>query len=222
MDRRIIYYTITFLLIGSLLGGCSASSQTRGATIGASAGAILGGIIGKNNDNTAVGVLLGAAIGGAAGTYIGRQMDKQAEEMQRDLEGAKVERIGEGIKITFDSGILFEVSSSELQFEAKKNVEKLSEILLKYPDTNILIEGHTDATGSYDFNMDLSEKRAESVANYSVTHGVEIQRINVVGHGPDIPVATNETNAGRQLNRRVEIAVYANEKLKKAALQMQD
>ncbi len=222
MDGRVLRQSITILIVGSLLAGCSASSKTKGAAIGASAGAIIGGMIGENNDNTAAGVILGAAIGGAAGAYIGSRMDKQAEEMQRDLAGAEIERIGEGIKVTFDSGILFAVSSSELQFEAKKNIEKLAVILNKYPDTNILIEGHTDATGSYDFNMSLSEKRAESVANYTIAQEVDILRIDVVGHGPDYPVASNETEDARRLNRRVEIAIFASEKLKKTALEMQE
>jgi outer membrane protein OmpA-like peptidoglycan-associated protein len=162
-------------------------------------------------------VLIGAAVGGAAGALIGNYMDEQAEEIQKDIEGAKVERIGEGIKITFDSGILFAVNSSTLTAEAKTSVQKLSKILMKYDDTNILIEGHTDATGGTDLNQQLSERRSASVANYAKTLGVAGSRFSTVGYGEEQPVADNSSTEGRKLNRRVEIAIFANDDLKEAA-----
>jgi outer membrane protein OmpA-like peptidoglycan-associated protein len=209
---------IVLLLSGALfLNGCSASDTVKGGAIGAAAGGVIGGVIGHSAGNTAAGVLIGAAIGGTAGALIGNYMDKQAEEIQKDIEGAKVERIGEGIKITFDSGILFAVSSSTLTAEAKMSVQKLSKILMKYDDTNILIEGHTDSTGGTEMNQQLSERRASSVATYAKTLGVAGPRFSTVGYGEEQPIADNATAEGRKLNRRVEIAIFANDDLKKAA-----
>ncbi|MFA7228858.1 MAG: OmpA family protein [Melioribacteraceae bacterium] len=206
------------LIAGSLFfTACNASNTVKGGAIGVAAGGVLGGVIGKAAGNTTLGAIIGAAVGGTAGALIGNYMDKQAEEMQKDIEGAKVERVGEGIKITFDSGILFATNSFTLQSQAKANIEKLSTILNKYPDTNILITGYTDSTGKEEYNQTLSEKRAKSVSDYTVSKGVISSRINVIGMGIKEPVATNETQEGRQANRRVEIAVFANDKLKTAA-----
>ena len=144
-------------------------------------------------------------------------MDKQAAEMERDLEGTTIERVGEGIKITFDSGILFEVDKSALQPAAKTNLEKLAVILNKYNETEILIEGHTDATGSEDHNMDLSIRRAQSVSSQLAMDNVMPTRFNVVGYGETQPVADNTTAEGRKENRRVDIAIFANDKLKGTA-----
>jgi outer membrane protein OmpA-like peptidoglycan-associated protein len=207
------------LAVASLLVfGCSSWNKTeKGAVIGAAAGAVVGGVIGNQAGNTAVGAIIGAAVGGAAGAWIGHYMDKQADEIRRDLEGAKVERVGEGIKITFDSGILFDVNKSTLRAEAVANLAKLATILNKYPDTEILIEGHTDSTGTRDYNMDLSLRRAQSVANDLSSQNVLVSRFHIMGYGPDQPVATNSTADGRQANRRVDLAIYANDKLKKVA-----
>jgi outer membrane protein OmpA-like peptidoglycan-associated protein len=128
-----------------------------------------------------------------------------------------VERVGEGIKITFDSGILFDVNSSSLRAEAKTNLTRLAAILNKYPDTEILVEGHTDSTGQREYNMDLSLRRAQSVSNDLAGHQVLVNRFHIMGYGPDQPVATNTTVSGRQANRRVDLAIYANDKLKKVA-----
>ena len=144
-------------------------------------------------------------------------MDKQAEEIERDLEGARVERVGEGIKITFESGILFDVNESSLRSEAKTNLGKLATILNKYEDTDVLVEGHTDATGPNDHNLDLSMRRAQSVANYMTGLEVMANRFRIMGYGEDQPVTSNDTVEGRQANRRVEIAIFANDKLKGVA-----
>jgi len=161
----------------------------------------------------------GLIIGAAAGAYIGNYMDKQAEEIERDLEGAKIERIGEGIKITFASGILFDVNKSALKPEAQANLTKLAGILNKYEDTQVLIEGHTDSTGPEEHNMDLSIRRGESVATHLAGQQVIPTRFTVLGYGETQPIARNETAEGRQQNRRVEIAIFANDKLKKVAEQ---
>jgi outer membrane protein OmpA-like peptidoglycan-associated protein len=197
---------------------CASWSRTaKGAVIGGAGGAVVGGVIGRAAGSTLLGAILGAAIGGAAGAYIGNYMDKQAAEMQRDLEGAEVQRIGEGIKITFDSGILFDIDKSELRPVSQTNLTELAKILNKYPDTNILIEGHTDDTGSDDYNMTLSKDRAQSVALYMATIEVKSARFSTAGYGEAQPIVMNDTPEGRQKNRRVDIAVIANDKLKKAA-----
>jgi outer membrane protein OmpA-like peptidoglycan-associated protein len=188
-----------------------------GGVIGAGAGGVIGGVIGHQMGNTAVGAIVGAAIGGSAGALIGHYMDKQAEEIQRDIKDAKVERVGEGIKITFNSGILFDVGSSKLKPAAEQNTVQLAKILNKYKDTEIRIEGHTDSTGSRSTNMNLSEDRASSVSRMLKSQGVMGGRIDTKGFGPDQPVESNATTMGRQANRRVEVAIFANEKLKQAA-----
>ncbi len=202
----------------SLIAGCAGMNDTvKGGLIGAGAGGLVGGIIGKMSGNTAVGVLVGAAVGGAAGATIGHYMDKQAAELQKDLKNAKVERVGEGIKITFASGILYDVNSAALRSEAKDNITQLAKVLQKYEDTKILVQGHTDSTGSDSHNMELSQKRAASVGDQLKSDGVNIGRISEEGHGEEMPVADNGNSEGRQQNRRVEVAIWANEKLKQAA-----
>ena len=200
--------------------GCAEWNRTaKGAAIGAGAGGAAGGLIGYATGNTVAGVLIGAAVGGAAGALIGNYMDKQAAEIERDIEGAKVERVGEGIKITFDSGILFDVNKANLKEYCRSELTKLATILNKYNDTNILLAGHTDSTGSDGYNLELSRRRAQSVADYLVIQNVNAQRFTVSGYGESDPVATNDTEGGRAQNRRVEVAIWANEKLKKVARQ---
>ena len=193
------------------------SKTTKGGIIGAGSGAVVGGVVGRIAGSTAAGAIIGAAVGGATGAVIGRRMDKQAEELRRDLENAEVERVGEGIKVTFDSGILFNTNSAQLQSAAQTEINQLAETLKKYPDTNIIIEGHTDNTGTREINQPLSERRAQAVADYAASMGVDRSRITTQGYAADQPVADNSTEAGRQQNRRVEIAIFANEKMKKAA-----
>jgi outer membrane protein OmpA-like peptidoglycan-associated protein len=196
--------------------GCGTSNSFKGGAIGAGTGGALGGVIGNQSGNTALGAIIGAAVGGTTGALIGRHMDKQAEEMQRDLQNARIERIGEGIKITFDSGILFDYDSAALRPLAKSNIDDLVVILNKYPDTNIVVEGDTDDRGTTDYNLGLSERRAQAVAYHLMAGSVAGSRVSTIGLGESNPVATNGTDAGRQLNRRVEIAIFANDKLKNA------
>jgi outer membrane protein OmpA-like peptidoglycan-associated protein len=215
MKRAIVGILVVSLSLLSL--SCSMNKTGQGAVIGAAGGAVVGGVIGKIAGNTLVGAIAGAALGGAAGAYIGRQMDKQAAEMRRDLQGAKVERVGEGIKITFDSGLMFDVNKYDLRPASQENLAKLAAILNKYPDTNILVEGHTDSTGTREINMPLSENRAKAVAAYLEGLKVQAARFSVHGYGPDQPIGDNATAEGRQQNRRVDLAIMANEKLKKIA-----
>lgn len=201
-----------------LLMGCQASNTTKGGAIGAGAGAVIGGVIGHQSDNTVVGAIIGAAVGGTAGALIGRQMDKQAEEIKKDLAGASVERVGEGILITFDSGLLFKHDSFGLERTTKDNLSGLSRTLNKYDDTDILIEGHTDSTGEDLYNLSLSQKRAREVENFLVSQRVKSGRIDTHGYGEKQPLSDNATNAGRQSNRRVEVAIYANKEMKRLAM----
>lgn len=215
MKKAVILLLSSALLLTAM--GCGLSNKVKGGAIGAGAGGAVGAVVGHAAGNTALGAIIGAAVGGTAGVIIGNHMDKQAAEMRRDLENAKIERIGEGIKITFDSGILFETNSSNLQSVARGNIESLVKILNKYPDTNIFVEGDTDSDGTEEYNQKLSERRAQAVANYLSGLGITGARITTVGLGESNPVASNDTAEGRQLNRRVEVAVFANDKLKKAA-----
>lgn len=205
------------IILSQVLMGCNATNTTKGGAIGAGAGGAIGGVIGHRSGNTAVGAIIGAAVGGTAGALIGRHMDKQAEELKQDLKGATVERVGEGILITFDSGLLFDVDKSDIQTTTKANLDELSETLKKYDDTNILVEGHTDATGEDAYNKKLSDRRAESVEEYLVSNGVDDNRITTKGYGESQPIGDNNTEAGRRQNRRVEVAIYANKDMKKLA-----
>lgn len=196
------------------------NKTTKGGLLGAGGGAVVGGVIGGllgGGRGTAAGAILGAAVGGGAGALIGRKMDKQAAELQRDMANAKVERVGEGIKITFDSGILFDTNSSTLRPASQADISKLAATLQKYPDTNVLVEGHTDNTGTDAINQPLSERRAQSVASSLTAQNVASSRITTKGLGSADPVGDNATAEGKQANRRVEVAIYANEKMKKAA-----
>ena len=214
LSKRLLIMTLISVLV---LGCSSMNNKTKGGMIGAGAGGAVGAIIGKKAGNTALGAIIGAAVGGTAGVLIGREMDQRAEEMRRDIANAKIERVGEGIKITFDSGILFATNSSDLQPTVKTSIESLAKILNKYQDTNVVIEGDTDNTGTDEYNQALSERRAQSVAGYTISLGVAGARISTIGLGESNPIASNDTIEGCQLNRRVEVAIFANEKLKKAA-----
>lgn len=201
------------LVIGIyILDGCKASNTAKGTAIGAGAGGVLGGVIGNQTNNTALGAIIGAAVGGTAGALIGRNMDKQAAELKNDLKGARVERVGEGIKITFDSGLMFNFDSFTLTSSTKENLTGLAQTLTKYQDTDILVEGHTDKTGTEVYNMDLSKKRAQAVTDYLKQLNVSGSRFTTNGYGELQPISENDVE-----NRRVEIAIYANKKMKRAA-----
>ena len=214
MKRAVSVIVMGALVVGFV--GCATRSQT-GAAVGAGSGAVVGGLIGRAAGNTAAGAIIGAAVGGAAGAVIGNYMDRQAAEMEQDLEGARIERIGEGIKITFDSGILFAFNSANLESEARRNLTNLATILNKYDDTDILLEGHTDSDGAADYNHGLSRRRAQSVNDFLSGLEVLATRFTVKGYGEEQPIATNDTPEGKAQNRRVEVAIMANDDLKAAA-----
>jgi len=198
------------------LQGC-ASRTAKGAAIGAAGGAAAGALIGKAAGSTAKGAIIGAAAGGAAGALIGREMDQQAEELAKSLPNAKVERVGEGILVTFDSGILFDVDSDGLRPAARQNLQNLANSLQKYRRTNVLLVGHTDATGSDSYNQGLSERRASAAASFLASQGLSSPRVETAGRGEIEPVAANDSERGRQQNRRVEVAIFANKQYRDEA-----
>lgn len=204
---------VAAVMAGSLgLSACASMSQKeRGAVIGAGAGAAVGGVIGNQTGSTARGAIIGAVIGGAAGAVIGHQMDQQAKEIDQSVPGATVERVGEGIQVTFASGLLFDFDSDRIRSDAAANLNELANSLNKFPNSDLLIVGHTDATGDDAYNMNLSQRRANSAAAYLQSRGVPANRIRTSGRGEMEPVASNATEEGMQRNRRVEIAIYASE-----------
>jgi outer membrane protein OmpA-like peptidoglycan-associated protein len=194
------------------LGACaSLNNKEKGGIIGATGGAVVGGAIGRANGSTAKGAILGATIGGAAGMIIGHQMDKQAAELKQNIPGAIVERVGEGIQVTFDSGLLFDFDSDVVRSEARTNLRNLAASLDKYPGSELLIAGHTDSVGTDAYNLALSERRASAAVAYLAAQGVNRSRMRARGLGETEPVAPNDSDAGRSRNRRVEVAIFAGE-----------
>lgn len=198
------------LMVALGIVGCATKTQT-GAVVGAAGGAVVGGVIGRAAGSTTKGAIIGAVVGGAAGAIIGARMDKQAEELERSIKGAKIERVGEGIHVTFESGLLYAFDSDVVRSEAQVNLRELALSLEKYPDSDLLIVGHTDSVGSLDYNQGLSERRAAAAATYLVSQGVARNRISTRGLGEAEPITSNDTEAGREQNRRVEVAIYASE-----------
>lgn len=206
------------LLAGSLVGvmlfaatGCaSMSRKERGAVIGASTGAVAGGVIGRANGGTARGAILGAVVGGSVGAIIGHQMDQQAKELAQNIPDARVERVGEGIQVTFFTGLLFEFDSDRVLGESARNLRTLAKSLDKYPNSNLLVVGHTDSLGTTAYNLELSQRRARATAAYLTSQGVALARIQSDGKGETEPIADNRTEAGQASNRRVEVAIFAN------------
>jgi outer membrane protein OmpA-like peptidoglycan-associated protein len=174
---------------------------------GAAAGAVVGGLA----SGTARGAIIGAAVGGAAGAAIGAVMDNQAEDLQDKLPNAQVERVGEGIAVTFDSGILFDFDSSDLQAAGQQNLRDLVASLEEYEGTEVLVVGHTDSVGDASYNQGLSERRAGAARTFLIGAGLDAGRVRAVGMGETEPIASNDTDAGRQENRRVEVAIFASE-----------
>ncbi len=207
---------------GLVLSSCNAVKNTnhtqRGAAVGAASGAVIGGVLGNNvgkGDNAALGAIVGAVVGGVAGGVIGNQMDKQAEKIENTLPGAEVIRTAEGIQLILDeeSDVRFGYDSSNLTSEAMSNLDQLIGIFQEYPDTDILVVGHTDSKGSEAYNQGLSERRAASVVSYLKSKGIPTSRLSSLGQGEAAPRADNGTDAGRAQNRRVEFAITANDKM---------
>jgi outer membrane protein OmpA-like peptidoglycan-associated protein len=218
MKKIAVIGLIGLLILSFLFTGCesmkNANNTQKGAGIGAASGAIIGGIIGRNTGNAALGAAIGAVVGGGTGALIGNQMDKQAREIDQALPGADVERVGEGIHLTLkEDAVRFDTNKATLTTQAKTNLDKLIPVFNEYADTNIEIFGYTDNTGKAEYNLTLSQRRAESVRDYLVSKGLKSSRFKTSGLGIADPIATNDTPEGRSQNRRVEFAITANEKM---------
>jgi outer membrane protein OmpA-like peptidoglycan-associated protein len=220
ISRRATLAALCVATVGTTgLTGCASMTSTeRGAAVGAGAGGAIGAVIGRQTGNTARGAIIGAVVGGAAGAVIGRRMDQQAAELERELPGAEVERMGEGIAVTFASGILYPFDSDQILPAGRENLRQLAASLQRYPGTEVLIVGHTDSVGRDDYNMGLSLRRAQAARAFLVQQGIAGHLIRVEGRGFHEPIASNDTEAGRQRNRRVEIAIFASEEYRQQML----
>jgi outer membrane protein OmpA-like peptidoglycan-associated protein len=232
MKKITLNIIIGMLIISVMAASCDAtrrtSKQNKGVAIGATTGAVIGGILGNNvgnKNNTALGAVLGAAIGGVAGGIIGNKMDKQAEKIKTEIPGAKVERVGEGINVTFDennpdgskSGVYFETAKFNISPNSRLAIDKLVKIFTEYPETNILVEGHTDNVGGDAYNLTLSQRRANAVGEELKRDGLVANRLTVKWYGETQPKVDNGTVEGKASNRRVEFSITANEKMKAEA-----
>ncbi|NJI75331.1 OmpA family protein [Sphingobacterium sp. UDSM-2020] len=221
MNKKLAVFGLTVATSAMLFGSCSTiqntNNTTKGGVIGGVAGGALGALIGNKAGSTAIGTIAGAAIGGAAGVLIGKKMDKQAAEIAKTVEGAEVTQAGEGIVVKFDSGILFDFNKSDLKASARENIKNLVATLNKEQGTDILVIGHTDNVGSLDANQKVSENRANAVRAFAVSQGLASSRIRTEGRNFSEPLESNDTEAGRAANRRVEIVIVAGNQMKQEA-----
>jgi outer membrane protein OmpA-like peptidoglycan-associated protein len=224
--KTTINRVFAILFTATLLFSCdatrNANNKQKGTVIGATGGAVVGGVVGNNvgEGNTALGAIIGGVVGGAAGAYIGNRMDKQAQRIEEEIPGAEVERVGEGINVTFDetSGVYFATDQYNVEGQSREALMSLANIFKEYPNTNILVEGHTDSTGSDAYNLTLSKNRAQAVTNFLVNQGISKGRIDTKWYGESQPKYDNSTVEGRSKNRRVELAIVADEELKEEAM----
>lgn len=202
------------IIVATVLVSASACAswgkRETGGLAGAAVGATIGGIVGNNVGTTARGALIGAVVGGAAGAVIGHQMDQQAQELMTQIPGATITRIAEGITVTFASGLIYDFDSDAVRGDAATNLQNLATSLRKYPNTQLLIVGHTDDSGSDAYNQALSQRRADAALRFLGEQNIAPHRIAASGRGESEPVASNDTEGGRQANRRIEVAIYAN------------
>lgn len=219
--RKGMVYGMSAMMLLSCSTIKNANNAQKGGAIGAAGGAVIGGVIGNNvgKGNTALGAIIGAVVGGAAGGYIGSRMDRQAERIEEEIPGAEVQRVGEGINVTFtqDAGVFFDTNKADVKGTSAETLNKLADIFKEYPKSNILVEGHTDSAGPEDYNMGLSQKRAESVTQYLKDQGISASRFTTKWYGEAQPRASNETSEGKAKNRRVELAIVASDELKEEA-----
>lgn len=214
-------FSLTFLMcIG--LTNCNAvknaNNKQKGGVIGATSGAVIGAIIGNNvgkGGNGELGAVIGGVVGGTAGVLIGAKMDKQAQKIEEEIPGAEVERVDNGIVVTFDenSGVYFATDKYNINSSSQQTLNKLIGVFKEYPDTNLLVVGHTDSVGSEDYNMTLSKNRAYAVTNYLTSNGISGTRLTTNWFGETQPMHDNSTAEGRAKNRRVNIAILPNEKM---------
>ena len=211
MNKKIstLFIALTFMLFACAAPMSNTEKGTAaGVGIGAATGALLGQAIGRNTGSTLLGAAAGAAVGGIAGNMIGSYMDKQEREFQRQVagrEGTTVQRLQDNLSITMKSDVLFDTGSSLIKPGGYDEIARIAEILNRYPQTRVTIEGHTDSAGSESYNMKLSEERAQAVGEALVARGVDPGRLTTVGLGESRPIASNAAESGKQLNRRVSL-----------------
>jgi len=230
--KKIIGNTgLIIAVIITMASSCNTVKKTnkaqRGAVIGAAAGGVIGGVIGNNvgKGNTVLGAIIGSVVGGVTGGIIGNKMDRQAEKIKNEIPGAEVQRMGEGIIVTFSEknpdgskmGVYFDFDRSEITSNSKLALDKLIQIFKEYPETNLLVEGHTDDKGADAYNLALSERRAMAVGNYLKSKNISPSRLTINWYGESQPKAENTSDVNRAENRRVEFAITANEKMKEEA-----
>ena len=221
--KQVSIVLFAFALVSSV-SSCeatrNANNKQKGAVIGAGGGAILGAIIGNNvgkGGNGALGAVLGGVVGGTAGVLIGNKMDNQAKKIEEEIPGAQVIRVDDGIVVTFDenSGVYFDTAKFDVNAASQATLDKLANVLKEYSDTDVLVVGHTDSVGADNMNLTLSKNRAQSVTNYLVQRkGLSAGRFTTNWYGESAPVADNATAEGRAKNRRVNLAIIPNKKMK--------
>ena len=220
MNKIVLLFYALVLIVS--LTNCTATknanNKKKGAVIGAASGAVIGAIIGNNagkGGNGEAGAVIGGVVGGTAGVLIGAKMDKQAQKIEEEIPGATVERVDDAIVITFDetSGVYFETNKYNINSASQQTLNKLVAVFKEYPETNILVVGHTASVGDEDYNVTLSKNRANSVTDYLITHGISRSRLTTNWYGETQPIQDNSTSEGRAKNRRVNVAVLPNEKM---------
>jgi outer membrane protein OmpA-like peptidoglycan-associated protein len=205
--RSIVMFILILALTGCAQTQQAARTKTgQGAAIGAAAGVLAGAVIGHQSGNRRTGAVIGGLAGAAIGGGIGYKLDQQAKELQQ-IKNAEVRREEDRLVVTMSEAILFDRNSTAMKSGAKQQLEKMAEVMARYPENDILVTGHTDNTGSEKYNQDLSERRAKTVKNYLILKGISAGRITSMGFGETMPVASNATPEGRQKNRRVEIEI---------------
>lgn len=228
ISKKILSTTLAVTIVFSLIN-CKAiqnsNNAQKGGVIGATGGAVIGAILGNNigkGGNGELGAVIGGVVGGTAGVLIGKKMDKQAQKIENEVPGAEVERIDEAIVVTFDEnkggGIYFNTNKYNINNTSQQTLNKLAGVFNEYKETNILVVGHTDSTGDDNYNMTLSKNRAYAVSNYfKNNNGVSASRLNVNWFGESKPMAGNNSSSGRAKNRRVNIVILPNDKMKASA-----
>ena len=210
---RWVVLTLTVALGAGWLTGCEGMNRTqKGALTGTAVGAGIGALLGQKGGHAGRGALIGGAVGALSGGLIGNYMDRQAQELEKV---ADTQRTNDGIIVTMKDKILFDVDSATVKPAAMASLDKISAVLTKYPKTTITVAGHTDNTGRADYNLKLSERRANAVKFALAERGVAASRVTAMGFGADNPVASNATPDGRAENRRVELHIVPNDELRK-------
>ena len=207
-----VVLALILIIIVLVLAGCASFSRVqeeKGTLTASSVGDVTGGIVGADSSSTTRRAIIGAAAGGVAGSIIGRQMDQQAKEIRQRVAGATVERVGEGIEVTFASELLYDLDADQLCPAGEENLRDLATTFDRYRDTDVLIVGHTDLAGSDLYNQALSERRARSASDFLIRQGVLVGRLHSAGRGGTEPLHARVTDGGRHANQRVEVAIFA-------------